>query len=137
MDANKILCNSVTIRVPENMIHYTPTGRITLQKSLTRLNNVSKRRRIQSINLVPSADNKIQVISQGNAYTQDALRQQLQAGPIQPRINPEVKGYSWDNQKQKWKARIKINQRIRHLGYFDTEEQAHEEYLKAKRELLH
>ena len=132
---DKILWNTITIRVPENMIHYTPTGRITLQKSLTRLNNVSKRRRIQSINLVPSADNKVQVISQGNAYTPDALRQRLQAGPIQPRINPEVKGYSWDNQKQKWKARIKINQRIRHLGYFDTEEQAHEAYLTAKRQL--
>ena len=135
MDANKILWNTITIRVPQNMLHYTPTGRIKLQKSLTPLNNVSKRRRIQSINLVPSPDNKVQVISQGNAYTQDALRQRLQAGPIQPRINPEVKGYSWDNQKQKWKARIKINQRIRHLGYFDNEEDAHEAYLEAKRQL--
>jgi len=135
MDANKILWNTITIRVPENMLHYTPTGRITLQKSLTRLNNVSKRRRIQSINLVPSPDNKVQVISQGNAYTPDALRQRLQQGQIQHRINPEVRGYSWDNQKQKWKARIKINQRIRHLGYFDREEDAHEAYLEAKRQL--
>jgi hypothetical protein len=135
MDANKILWNTITIRVPQNMIHYTPTGRITLQKSLTRLNNVSKRQRIPSINLMPSPDNKIQVISQGNSYTQDALRQRLQQGQIQNRINPEVKGYSWDNQKQKWKARIKINQRLHHLGYFDNEEQAHEAYLTAKRQL--
>ena len=135
MDANKILWNTVTIRVPEHMLHYTPARRITFKKTLTRLNNVSKSRRIPSINLVPSPDNKVQVISQGNAYTQDALRQRLQAGPIQNRINPEVRGYSWDNQKQKWKARIKINQRIRHLGYFDNENEAHEAYLKAKREL--
>jgi hypothetical protein len=132
MDANKILWNSVTIRVPQNMIHVTPAGRITLQKSLTKLNNISKRRRIQSINLVPSPDNKIQVISQGNTYTKDALRQQLQTGPIQHRINPAVKGYSWDAQKNKWKARIKINQRLQHLGYFDTEAEAHEAYLNAK-----
>ena len=132
---DNILWNTITIRVPEKMLHYTPTGKITLKKSLTPLNNVSKSRRIPSINLVPSENNKIQVISQGNAYTQDALRQRLQQGPIQPRINPEVKGYSWDAQKQKWKARIKINQRIRHLGYFDNEIDAHEAYLTAKRQL--
>jgi len=114
------------------MFNVTPTGRITLQNSLTKLNNVSKRRRIPSINLVPSQDNRIQVISQGNAYTQDTLRQRLQAGPIQNRINPAVKGYSWDAQKNKWKARIKINQRLQHLGYFDTEAEAHEAYLAAK-----
>ena len=114
------------------MLHVTPAGKITLQKSLTKLNNISKRRRIQSINLVPSPDNKIQVISQGNTYTKDALRQQLQTGPIQHRINPAVKGYSWDAQKNKWKARIKINQRLQHLGYFDTEAEAHEAYLAAK-----
>jgi hypothetical protein len=132
MDANKILWNTITIRVPENMIHYTPAGKITLQKSLTKLNNISKRRRIPCINLTPSPDNKIHVLSQGNAYTQDALRQRIQAGPIQHRINPAVKGYSWDAQKQKWKARIKINQRLQHLGYFDTEAEAHEAYLHAK-----
>ena len=132
---DNILWNTITIRVPQNMLHYTPLGKITLKKSLTPLNNVSKARRIPSINLVPSPDNKIQVISQGNTYTQDALRQRLLQGPIQPRINPEVKGYSWDNQKQKWKARIKINQRIHHLGYFDREEDAHEAYLEAKRQL--
>ena len=51
-------------------------------------------------------------------------------------IDPTVKGYSWDAQKQKWKARIKINQRLRHLGYFDNEADAHQAYLVAKRELL-
>ena len=51
-------------------------------------------------------------------------------------IDPTVKGYSWDAQKQKWKARLKVNQRLRHLGYFDTEADAHQAYLAAKRALL-
>jgi hypothetical protein len=51
-------------------------------------------------------------------------------------IDPTVKGYSWDAQKNKWKARLKVNQRLRHLGYFDTEENAHQAYLVAKRALL-
>ena len=51
-------------------------------------------------------------------------------------IDPTVKGYSWDGQKNKWKARLKVNQRLRHLGYFDTEAEAHQAYLVAKRALL-
>ena len=51
-------------------------------------------------------------------------------------IDPTVKGYSWDAQKGKWKARIKIAQRLHHLGYFNTEAEAHQSYLVAKRQLL-
>ena len=51
-------------------------------------------------------------------------------------IDPTVKGYSWDGQKNKWKARLKVNQRLQHLGYFDREEDAHNAYLVAKRALL-
>ncbi len=51
-------------------------------------------------------------------------------------IDPTVKGYSWDGQKNKWKARLKVNQRLQHLGYFDREEDAHQAYLVAKRALL-
>ena len=51
-------------------------------------------------------------------------------------IDPTVKGYAWDAQKQKWKARLKVNQRLQHLGYFDREEDAHQAYFVAKRALL-
>ena len=136
MDANNILWNTMTIQVPNSMVHYTPQGRVSIKKTLTRLHGVSRSARIPSINLVPSPDSKVHVVSQGNTYNVDDLRRRVQAGEqIRTRINPQVKGYSWNNQKQKWQARIKINQRIRHLGFFDNEEDAHQEYLKAKREL--
>jgi hypothetical protein len=35
---------------------------------------------------------------------------------------------------QKWKAQIKINRKAKHLGYFLTELQAHQAYLKALNE---
>ena len=133
---DRILWNSMTIQVPSECVHYTPGGRISIKKTLTRLHGVSKSARIPSINLVPSPDNKVHVVSQGNTYNVDDLRRRVQAGEqIQHRINPQVKGYSWNNQKQKWQARIKVNQRIRHLGFFDNENDAHQAYLKAKREL--
>jgi hypothetical protein len=36
---------------------------------------------------------------------------------------------------RRWRAKIKIDYRDVHLGYFDTPKQAHAAYLKAKREL--
>ena len=133
---DRILWNSMTIEVPTECVHYTPGGRVSIKKTLTRLHGISRSARIPSINLVASPDNKVHVVSQGNTYNVDDLRRRVQAGEqIHHRINPQVKGYSWNNQKQKWQARIKVNQRIRHLGFFDNEEDAHQAYLKAKREL--
>jgi len=34
-----------------------------------------------------------------------------------------------------WRARIRVNGKSKHVGYYSTPEEAHEAYLKAKREL--
>ena len=78
MDA--ILWNTMTIQVPNSMVHYTPQGRVSIKKTLTRLHGVSRSARIPSINLVPSPDNKVHVVSQGNTYNVDDLRRRVQAG---------------------------------------------------------
>ena len=44
-----------------------------------------------------------------------------------------VKGYWFDKSSQKWRAKIMINNKPIHLGYYNTEEEAHEAYLVAKR----
>lgn len=47
------------------------------------------------------------------------------------RRNP--KGYTWWERTKKWQACIKRDRRKIHLGYFDTEQQAHQAYLDAKK----
>ena len=44
-----------------------------------------------------------------------------------------AKGYSWHEQTKKWMAQIKVNGKTINLGYFDTEEEAHQAYLDAKK----
>jgi hypothetical protein len=44
-----------------------------------------------------------------------------------------TKGYYWNKQKQKYKAYININDKVIHLGYFKTEEEARQAYLDAKK----
>ena len=44
-------------------------------------------------------------------------------------------GAAWDKHANKWLARIKLNGKQRHIGYFATAEAAHAAYLTAKAEL--
>jgi hypothetical protein len=46
--------------------------------------------------------------------------------------NNDAKGYSWVKSRNKWFARIYIDGKSIHLGYFNTEEQARQAYLSAK-----
>ena len=41
-----------------------------------------------------------------------------------------AKGYYWD--KNKWRASITINNKVKHLGRFDKEEDAHKAFLEAR-----
>lgn len=53
--------------------------------------------------------------------------------PQQNQFNRDAKGYSWDKEKNKWEAYIKVNGKKKFLGYFDSEEDAREAYLEAKK----
>jgi hypothetical protein len=40
-------------------------------------------------------------------------------------------GTTWNKRSEKWQAKIRINGKHKHLGYFSTELEAHEAYLAA------
>ena len=44
-----------------------------------------------------------------------------------------AKGYSWHKNANKWRAYIMLNGKTIHLGVFDTEEEARNAYLEAKK----
>ena len=44
------------------------------------------------------------------------------------------KGYSWFKRDNNWRAYINLNRKFIHLGYFNTEEDARNAYLKAKKQ---
>ena len=46
-----------------------------------------------------------------------------------------LRGVCWHKFSGKWRAQIKINGNIKHLGLFNTSDEASEAYLAAKKEL--
>lgn len=49
--------------------------------------------------------------------------------------NATMIGTTWHPDKRKWKAKIQNNNKSIHLGYFNTQLEAHEAYLRARREI--
>jgi hypothetical protein len=47
-------------------------------------------------------------------------------------FNTDAKGCYFDNRTGKWRAYIKLNGKLKQLGYFEHEEDAHNAYLEAK-----
>lgn len=66
-----------------------------------------------------------------------ATHQQNQQNRSKPYKNNSsgLLGIYWNKQNKKWRAIIEINGKNKHLGYFNTAEQAHDAYLKGKREI--
>lgn len=168
---DKLLWNTLIIKVPESMVTFTKKGKVSIKRSLTKLHNVSRNQKQPSIKLIPSDDNKVHILNEGKEWNVHALEDTMKKVKEMEKknknrvltknthamkktfdknvkkkaqslvdarlgIDPNVKGYSWNNQKNKWQARIKINQKLIHLGFFDKEEDAHQAYLVAKRQQL-
>ena len=168
---DKLLWNTLTIKVPQEMVTFTKTGKVSIKKTLTKMHSVSRNQKQPSIKLIPSDDNKVHIVNEGKEWNVGELEDTMKKVKDMAKknknrvltknthamkktftknvkakaqslvdarlgIDPTVKGYSWNNQKNKWGARIKINQKIIHLGFFDKEEDAHNAYLVAKRKQL-
>ena len=66
----------------------------------------------------------------------EATRSQNMSNIVKPRNNTnEFKGISWHKGVTKWIAQIQLNGKKKHLGCFDTPEEAHVAYCKASDEL--
>ena len=63
------------------------------------------------------------------------LENQQNVSSLQLNNTSGFRGVCWHKNHKKWQATITINGRCKHLGHFDTAEQASEVYVTAKREL--
>ncbi|MCU5407988.1 HNH endonuclease [Bacillus cereus] len=70
-----------------------------------------------------------------NGNTLDNRRENLRiCTPLQNQANKKSKGYCWDKQTKKWRARLGMNGKLKCLGFFNTPEEAQQVYRKAHAE---
>lgn len=68
------------------------------------------------------------------------LRLDINNENLHNKSNPQInntsgfRGVHWSKKCQKWAAQISIKGKVKHLGLFNTAEEAYEAYLRAKRE---
>jgi len=63
------------------------------------------------------------------------LENQHNVSSLQTNNTSGFRGVFWRKNRKKWKAIIYLNGKQKHLGHFDTAEEAYESYLKVKKEL--
>lgn len=61
--------------------------------------------------------------------------QNIPSLPNSSKKSSRYRGVSWQESSKSWKAKIQYKKKAVHLGYFQSEDEAFEAYLKAKREL--
>ncbi len=71
---SKTLWNTIKIQVPEEMVNITKKDKVTVKKSLTKTNNVSKANKEPSIKIIPSNVNKPKIISDGKEWNIEELK---------------------------------------------------------------
>lgn len=65
--------------------------------------------------------------------TDNRLSNLREATPLQNNQNSTGRGASFNKQAKKWESRISVNKKDLFLGYFATEEEAHQAYVKGKK----
>ena len=71
---SKTLWNTIKIQVPEEMVNITKKDKITVKKSLTKTNNISKANKEPSIKIIPGDVNKPKIISDGKEWNVEELK---------------------------------------------------------------
>ena len=71
---SKTLWNTIKIEVPNEMVNITKNDKVTVKKSLTKTNNISKSNKEPSIKIIAGDVNKPKIISDGKEWNVEELK---------------------------------------------------------------
>ena len=71
---SKTLWNTIKIEVPKEMVNITKKDKVTVKKSLTKTNNISKSNKEPAIKIISGDVNKPKIISDGKEWNVEELK---------------------------------------------------------------
>ena len=74
---SKTLWHTIQIKVPKEMVELTKSGKVSVKKTLTKKLNISSSQKTPAIELIPSNDNKPQIVNDGKEWNIDVLKERM------------------------------------------------------------
>jgi hypothetical protein len=74
---SKTLFSTITIKVPEEMVEITKTGKVSVKKTLTKMMNLSNSQKQASIKLIPADIDKPVIVNTGKQYDVEDLKERV------------------------------------------------------------
>ena len=74
---SKTLWHTIQIKVPKEMVELTKSGKVSVKKTLTKTLNISRSQKTPAIELIPSNDNKPQIVNDGKEWNIDVLKERM------------------------------------------------------------
>jgi hypothetical protein len=91
MNEPKTLWHTIEIKVPADMLVKTPSGRVSLRKTLTKTFNISKANKQPAIKLTPANVNHAEIINDGAQTTRARMRQMITKAPLPAPVKLKLK----------------------------------------------
>ena len=95
---SKTLWNTIKIEVPKEMVNITKKDKVTVKKSLTKTNNISKSNKEPAIKIISGDVNKPKIISDGKEWNVEELKIRMKKAKDLSKKN-EGKEYKKQNMK--------------------------------------
>ena len=95
---SKTLWHTIQIKVPKEMVELTKSGKVSVKKTLTKTINISRSNKTPAIKLIPSNENKPQIVNDGKEWDVNILKERMAKARAMKKKNadrnifePEVK----------------------------------------------
>ena len=74
---SKTLWHTIQIKVPKEMVELTKSGKVSVKKTLTKTLNISRSNKTPAIKLIPSNENKPQIVNDGKEWDVSILKERM------------------------------------------------------------
>jgi hypothetical protein len=113
---SKTLWHTIQIKVPKEMVELTKSGKVSVKKTLTKTLNISRSNKTPAIKLIPSNENKPQIVNDGKEWDVDILKERMAKARAMKKKNADRNIFEPKEKKMNPVLESKIIKRSRELG---------------------